>query len=70
MARAFVVHDSMPIRNVVARMLQAAGYDAREAADGLVALELWREQRADVVLLDARLIGMTAVELILQLPGY
>ncbi len=38
MSRAFVVDDSSPIRNLVARMLQASGYEALEAGDGLAAV--------------------------------
>lgn len=67
MARALVIEDRAPMRNIVARMLQAVGCDALEAADGRIALELWREQRATLVLLDARLPGMPTAELILQL---
>lgn len=52
MTTILVVDDSPTIRQVVATVLEARGYDTRSATDGQDALERLQEERVDMVLLD------------------
>ena len=51
----FIIDDETTIREVVRRYLEIEGYRVIEAGDGAQALELLRQQRADLVLLDIML---------------
>ncbi len=62
-ARVLLADDSATVRAVLRRILQAAGLEVTgEAADGLEALELVREQDPDVVLLDLDMPNMDGAE--------
>jgi two-component system, chemotaxis family, chemotaxis protein CheY len=52
MARILVMEDDPSFRNAVRVVLEAAGYEVIEAADGAAGLRLHREQGADLVLVD------------------
>ncbi|HEX7117301.1 MAG TPA: sigma-54 dependent transcriptional regulator [Longimicrobiales bacterium] len=52
MAAILIVDDEANIRRMVARLLEAEGYRAREAADGRAAIAAVEEEEPDVVLLD------------------
>lgn len=52
MARILVMEDDPLFRNAVRVVLEAAGYEVIEAADGAAGLRLYREQGADVILVD------------------
>lgn len=67
MARILVIDDEEQLRRVVVRMLEAAGHDVREAADGASGLSLWRDVGADLVLTDIHMAGMTGLEVIGEL---
>jgi two-component system, OmpR family, response regulator ResD len=51
----FIIDDETTIREVVRRYLEIEGYRVVEAGDGAQALDLLRQQRADLVLLDIML---------------
>jgi CheY-like chemotaxis protein len=51
MARILVTDDEAIVRRAVLRMLAAGGHDAVEAPDA-AGLRVWREQGADVVVVD------------------
>jgi CheY-like chemotaxis protein len=54
--QVLVVDDEQPIRQIVRGILEDAGYDVAEAADGLAALEHMRaDDTPRVVLLDLRM---------------
>jgi two-component system response regulator MtrA len=54
-ARILLVEDDPSIREVTALGLRAAGFEVVTAADGVAALERWRADRPDLVLLDIML---------------
>jgi two-component system response regulator ResD len=57
-----VVDDEPTIREIVARYLERAGYEARVAVDGRSALAALRERAADLVVLDLMLPGIDGLE--------
>ena len=57
-----VVDDEPTIREIVARYLERAGYEARVASDGRSALAALRERAADLVLLDLMMPGIDGLE--------
>lgn len=52
-----VVEDDPDVQQMLAALLQDAGYDVRVASDGPRALEVVRQSRPDLVLLDVTLPG-------------
>jgi CheY-like chemotaxis protein len=50
--RVMVIEDEPDLRRVVVEALSDEGYDVMDAADGVAALELVREQPPELVLLD------------------
>jgi CheY-like chemotaxis protein len=71
LARILVVDDVEGIRLVCRGMLELLGHEVIEADDGPIAVELYRQQRPDAVLMDVRLRhgldGLEAAEQITQL---
>lgn len=63
-ARILLVDDDRDIRDCMRMVLEDEGYDVDEAADGPAALERMRRGRADLILLDYRMPGMNAPELL------
>jgi DNA-binding response OmpR family regulator len=60
--RVLVVEDEAPIRRVVVGYLQREGFEVSEAANGLEAVELARQVRPQVIVLDLGLPGIDGVE--------
>jgi len=52
MRRALVVDDSLTVRKIIRRIMEALGFAVDEAADGQAALDAIRQQPVDVVMLD------------------
>ena len=63
-ARILVVDDSGFSRRVVRQILENAGYQIEEAADGFRALELYPSIRPDVVLMDVVMDPISGLELL------
>ena len=63
-ARVLVVDDEPPIIDIVSGYLEREGMEVVAAADGQVALELWRERAPDVVLLDVNLPSLDGFEVL------
>lgn len=61
--RVLVVDDEQPIRNLVNRAVQNAGYACRTAGDGQEALEILKREPVDVVITDIAMPGMNGIEL-------
>lgn len=59
-----MIVDDMPfMRNLLASILAMAGYTVvAEAADGSEAVELYRQHRPDITLMDMNLPGMDGIE--------
>ncbi len=64
MTKILLVEDSKFLRLATERALARAGYDMVSAADGPEALELAREQRPDLILLDMMLPKMTGPDVL------
>ena len=68
-----VVDDTRSMRKMVAAVLQEAGYEVAEAADGVDALELAKTRVFDLVVTDhnmPRMDGVTLVGELRALPDY
>jgi DNA-binding response OmpR family regulator len=52
-----VIEDEADIRNFISRVLELEGYDVFKASDGIVGMEILKEQPIDLVLLDLRMPG-------------
>jgi two-component system, OmpR family, response regulator ResD len=64
-----VVDDEPTIREIVARYIERAGYEARVASDGRTALSALRERPADLVVLDLMLPGIDGLEVMRRIRG-
>lgn len=67
MATILVVDDSNLSRKTSRRILEGAGYQVIDVADGLAALERYTLDRPDLVLLDVTMAGMGGLEVLEQL---
>ncbi len=73
MKTILVVDDSRSLRQMVTFCLTNAGYQVREAADGVEALEITQGQQFDLVLTDQnmpRMDGLTFIENLRAQPAY
>ena len=64
MTKILLVDDSKFLRLATERALARAGYDVSTAADGENALQMAREKRPDVILLDMLLPKMTGPDVL------
>ncbi len=62
-----LVEDDASVRRLLSRVLRMAGYDVREAADGVEALQLWAHHQFSLVITDLDMPEMSGEELILRL---
>lgn len=62
-----IVDDEAPIRQIVRRYLEADGYRVVEASDGAEALERFRSNPTDVVVLDVMMPGIDGFDVLRQL---
>ena len=60
--RVLVVDDDPQIRRVMRTTLEAKGYDVDEAGSGEQALDITREEKFDLIILDINLPGKSGVE--------
>jgi len=68
-ATILVAEDSLVVRTVVRRHLEAQGYAVLEADDGHTALERCRAERPDVVLLDVEMPGLNGYQVLKALKA-
>ena len=62
-----VIDDSKAIRLILAQILQDIGYHVIDAADGLEALKLLKEQeKVDLILVDWNMPKMNGFEFVLE----
>jgi len=64
MARILVVDDDDVFRFAIRLVLEAAGYEVVDAADGAAGLQQYREQGADLVLVDVFMPEMDGLQVI------
>ena len=67
MSRILVVEDEQSFSDALSFMLRKEGFDVSVAADGQVAVEMFEQQGADIVLLDIMLPGMSGTEVCRQI---
>lgn len=63
------IEDNAHNRRLVRKILQSSGYTVAEAEDGLTGLEMVRDLRPDIVLLDIGLPGMDGLEVVAHLKA-
>lgn len=67
MARILVVEDDPSLRTVIRLVLEQAGHEIAEAANGRVALEKLEQAAPDLIVADAKMPFLTGAELIEQI---
>ncbi|MFC1823307.1 response regulator [Thermodesulfobacteriota bacterium] len=67
MALILIIDDDAQIRDVLRRMLEPAGHDVIEAADGVDGIRAYREKPADLIITDLIMPKKEGVELIMEL---
>ncbi len=67
MARSFIVDDSALSRRLLRRIVESAGHQVSEAADGVAALESYFLERPDLVFLDLTMPGIHGLDVVEQL---
>ncbi len=65
--KILVVDDEPTIRGLVKELLNTAGYQVLFAPDGPLALELVRNLRPDLIVLDIMMPGMTGIEVVQEM---
>lgn len=69
MTKLMIVDDEEGVRSLVNMTLDGAGYEIIEARDGASALELAREQRPQLLLLDVMLPDLSGIEVCRRLKA-
>jgi len=65
--KILVADDTTTVRRIAARLLEGAGYQVLEAADGREALELAQNEHPDLILLDLLLPKMTGFDVLREI---
>ena len=66
-SRILIVDDSSMSRRIVRAILESAGHEVTEAADGMAALERYSLEKPDLVLLDLIMGGMGGLDVLQKL---
>ena len=66
-SKILIVDDSSMSRRIVRGILESAGHEVTEAADGMAALESYSLEKPDVVVLDMIMTGMYGIEVLQKL---
>ena len=66
-SKILIVDDSSMSRRIVRGILESAGHEVTEAADGLAALEHYSLEKPDLVVLDMVMTGMYGLEALQKL---
>jgi two-component system, chemotaxis family, chemotaxis protein CheY len=67
MAKILVVDDSGMSRRTLRKILESAGHQITEAADGIAALEHYYLDQPDLVMLDLTMTGMYGIDVLKKL---
>ncbi len=67
MAKILIVDDSALSRRLLRRIVESAGHQVIEAADGVAGLESYFLERPDLVLLDLTMAGMYGLDVLVKL---
>src|SRR5207253_6444440 len=64
-----IVDDEPLVRRSLGRALKSHGHEIFEAEDGLQGLQMWREQKPDLVFLDVLMPKMTGPQVLSEIGG-
>lgn len=64
MKKLLIIDDQLGIRLLLSEVFKKEGYDTYQAANGIEALALIRENEPDLVLLDMKIPGMDGLEIL------
>ena len=67
MARILIIDDDQMVLNMLRQVLEGAKHTVVEAANGEVAMRLWREQPADLIVTDILMPEKDGLEVIREL---
>ncbi len=67
MARLLIIDDEEQFRKMLRQMLERAGYEVAEAADGEKGEQLYRQQPADLIIIDIFMPEKEGIETIIEL---
>lgn len=70
MKKILVVDDAEFLRVRITKMLSADGYEVMEAENGLRAVETYKSQRPDVVLMDVTMPEMDGLTALKEIRGF
>ncbi|MFT4214525.1 MAG: MtrAB system response regulator MtrA [Microbacterium sp.] len=68
-ARILVIDDDTALAEMIGIVLRTEGFEPVFCADGATAVDVWREQRPDLLLLDLMLPGMDGIEICTLIRG-
>ncbi|MFC5467351.1 response regulator [Cohnella suwonensis] len=68
--KLLIVDDQVGIRILLLEVFATEGYDTFQAANGRAALDIVRNHRPDLVLLDMKIPGMDGLEILKQIKEY
>lgn len=64
MARVLIVDDDESLRTVLSEAVRSFGHEVETAADGVEALERYKQDQIDLVITDLKMPGMDGLELL------
>lgn len=67
MPKILVIEDDTQVRQMIAQMLETAGYESLEAADGEDGIKLYQEESPDLVITDIIMPHQGGLETIMKL---
>ena len=67
MSHILIVDDDVVARALLRMTLEGEGYDVKEAADGVMAIKLYREEAADLIITDLFMPEKEGLEIIIEL---
>ena len=68
-SRILVVDDDTALAEMIGIVLRTEGFDTVFCADGAKAVDVWRSERPDLILLDLMLPGMDGIEICTRVRG-
>jgi CheY-like chemotaxis protein len=65
--KTLIIDDEFLIRKSIGRILKSRGHEVYEAENGNVALDVWRDVKPDLVLLDFMMPGRNGLEVLKEI---